>query len=518
MIYRKIKAINQRNQKKMEVFQQDWAAKWALYSPRKTALKEYETQRTLTYGELNRLGNRLAHLLAASYSIGKGDRIAILAEFCLEYIVLFAAAQKTGCILVPLNYRLTAAEIDYLLQNSEPKLVISETKFQSVLEAASSYPSVPSHLPLEELTIALDKSRHDPKDDFFDIQSVAEDDPIFILYTSGTTGFPKGALYTHKMLFWNSINTAMSLIVNSESRTVNCMPPFHTGGWNVLLTPFLHHGGYTCLLKKFNATTVLQLLQEENVTLFMGVPTMLKMIADDPNFAKARFPNLLYIIVGGEPMPIPLIEKWDEKNVPIRQGYGMTEVGPNLTSLHQDDALQKKGSIGRPNFYVHIRIVDANGKDVPSNEPGELLLKGPMMTPGYWRNLEATQKAIENGWFHTGDMVRQDFEQYIYVVDRIKNMFISGGENVYPAEVERIIVTHPDVAEAAVIGVPDEKWGEVGKAFIVKKPNKNLNINELKEHCLQQLAKFKVPKYFELIEALPKNDTGKINRMALKFL
>lgn len=500
----------------MQPSPQDWIAKWALYSPSKIAVKEYENGRSLSYGELERLANRLARHLALAYGIGKGDRIALLAENCLEYIILFAVAQKTGCILVPMNYRLAAAEIDYLLQDSEPRLVIGETKFQHLLDAAPAYSQAPHRWSFEELAALCDKTLATENDAPFPVTPVADDDPVFILYTSGTTGFPKGALYTHKMLFWNSINTAMSLIVNSESRTVNVMPPFHTGGWNVFTTPFLHHGSYLIMMRKFDPTAVLKLLQEERLSIFMGVPTMLKMMADAPEFEAAQFPHLHYFIVGGELMPIPLIERWHSKNVPIRQGYGMTEVGPNLTSLHQDDAILKKGSIGRPNFYVQIRIVDELGHDLPPDTPGELLLKGPMVTPGYWRNPDATQKTIVDGWFHTGDMVRMDEDGYIYVVDRIKNMFISGGENVYPAEVERVLLGHEAVSEVAVIGVPDEKWGEVGQVFIVLKPGMTCSDAELSAFCAARLAKFKVPKYFRFIEALPKNDTGKINRMALR--
>ena len=500
----------------MKILQQDWAAKWAVYSPDKIALRAYETGKTLTYSELNRLGNRLAHHLTTHFNLQKGDRIALLAENSPEHLLLLVAAQKTGCILVPLNFRLASAEIDYLLQNAEPKLVIGEAKFQSVLEAAPHYHEIPHRWSLEELAAFCDKRKTQPTDEHFDIAVVDEDDPILILYTSGTTGFPKGALYTHKMMLWNSFNTAMSLIVNTESRTVNCMPFFHTGGWNVLTTPFLHHGGYTCLVKKFDPATILQLLETEQPTIFMGVPTMLKMIADEPAFANADFSRLLYIIVGGEPMPIPLIETWHEKGVAIRQGYGMTEVGPNLTSLHQDDAIRKKGSIGRPNFYVDIKIVDEVGKPVSTNQPGELLLRGPMVTPGYWRNEAATAKAIEDGWFHTGDMLRQDEEGYLYVVDRIKNMFISGGENVYPAEVERVLVAHPHIAEAAVIGVPDERWGEVGKAFVVPKPGEAISEAAVTDFCRSQLAKFKVPRHIVFLEALPKNDTGKINKKTLR--
>lgn len=492
---------------------QDWISKWAIYSPGKVAVKEGESGRSLTYAELNRMGNGLARYLTDELGFKKGDRIAVLAENCLEYIVLFAVAQKTGMILVPLNYRLASAEIDYLLQNALPKLIIGEDQFLPKLEAAPSFAHIPniwSLADLKEHCASFGKGREALD---FPITPVHEDDPIFILYTSGTTGFPKGALYTHKMLFWNSINTAMSLIINSESRTVNCMPPFHTGGWNVLTTPFLHHGGFVCMIKKFDPELVLDLLQKEHCSIFMGVPTMLKMIADCPGFAKADFSELHYIIVGGEPMPVPLIEIYDAKQVPVRQGYGMTEVGPNLTSLHQDDAIRKKGSIGRPNFYVDIKIVDDQDREVPANTSGELLLKGPMVTPGYWQNEGATQKAIKAGWFYTGDMVRQDEEGYLYVVDRIKNMFISGGENVYPAEVERVLVMHPAVSEVVVIGVPHEKWGEVGKAFVVK--SGHLTEAELIAFGKERLAGFKVPKFVQFIDSLPKNDTGKIDRKKL---
>lgn len=481
---------------------QDWAAKWALYSPEKIALKEYETGRTLTYAALNRWANAIATDLQQNYAVQKGDRIAVLAEYSLEYVALFCAAQKLGFIIVPLNYRLSAGEIAYLISDAEPKCVFKEEKYAHLLSDTEG------GVFLEKISENIDNQNIIN----FENVELNEDDPVFILYTSGTTGFPKGALYTHKMLFWNSINTAMSLIINQESRTLNVMPPFHTGGWNVLLTPFLHHGGYTCLLKKFDAAAVLDLLQTEKCTIFMSVPTMMKMMADLPAFESANFPDMRYAIVGGEPMPIPLIEKWDARGVKVRQGYGMTEVGPNLTSLHQDDAIRKKGSIGRPNFYVETRILDENGNE---SDNGELLLKGEMVTTGYWRNPEATAKSIVNGWFHTGDRVRRDAENYLYVVDRIKNMFISGGENVYPAEVERVILTHPSVSEAAVIGVADEKWGEVGKAFLVLQNDAELSENELIMYLKDKLAKFKIPKYFIKIAALPKSDTGKINKKAL---
>jgi fatty-acyl-CoA synthase len=496
------------------IYQQDWLARWAMYSPQKIALKEFETGRTATYSMLNKMANRVANRLTYHYKINKGDRIAVLADFCIEYVILFSAAQKAGFVLVPLNYRLAPPEISYMLQNSMPKLVIAEDKYKTLLTPEKQIDCWRS----EDFTTFCFTKENISEDELFPLANIEDDDPLFLLYTSGTTSFPKGAIYSYKMLFWNSINTSISLIINQEGRTINFAPPFHTGGWNVLLTPFLHHGGYICMLKKFDASTILHLLQEENITIFFGVPTMLKMIADEPDFEAAQFPNLHYVVVGGEPMPIPLIERWGKKNIPIRQGYGMTEVGPNLTSLHQDDATRKKGSIGRPNFYVQIKVVDENGQDCPPGVSGELWLSGPIVTPGYWQNEEATVKAFsgDKKWFRSGDIVIRDEENYLFVVDRLKNMFISGGENVYPAELERVLLQHPSVSEAAVIGVPDEKWGEVGKAFIVIKKEMHCTAEELMNHCKNNLAKFKIPKHIVFIEVMPKNDSGKINRMMLK--
>jgi fatty-acyl-CoA synthase len=489
----------------------DWSARWAMYSPDRIAFKDGDSGDTLSFAALDYGGSQLAHALLGKWGLSMGDRIAVLAENCLAYPLLFAAAQKTGLILVPINYRLSPPEVAFILGDADPKLVVVEPHFDDLLSATTLKPGV-HRLPLEKV-YSLSEGRHPeihwPK--------VVPDAPIFILDTSGTTGFPKGALYTHRMLFWNSVNTALSLVVNTESKTVNVMPPFHTGGWNVLLTPFLHRGAYTCLLRKFDPTRLIKVIAEEGATILMAVPTMLRMMADDPAFAKADFSALRYVIVGGEPLSPELITRWHGRGVPVRQGFGMTEVGPNLFSLHQDDADRKRGSIGRPNYYVQTRIVDEDGADCPVNQPGELWLKGPMTTPGYWQHPEATKQAFAGEWFRTGDIVRCDEEGCFFVAGRLKEMFISGGENVYPAEVERWLETHPSISEAAVVGVADDRWGEVGHAFLVGEDDAALANNEkLVAYCRRGLAKFKVPKYFTLLAELPKNATGKIDRKSLR--
>jgi fatty-acyl-CoA synthase len=270
-------------------------------------------------------------------------------------------------------------------------------------------------------------------------------------------------------------------------------------------------------MRKFDPDRVMQLLEEEEATLFMGVPTMIKMMADSPEFGKVELEALRYFIVGGEAMPVPLIEKWQNKGIPVRQGYGLTEAGPNITSLHHDDAIRKIGSIGKPNFYVQTRLVDEHGQEAGVGEEGELWIKGPMVIPGYWKNDEATAKSLEDGWFKTGDILVRDDEGYLYVKDRLKNMFISGGENVYPAEVEKLLQTHPDIDEVAVVGVPDEKWGEVGKALVVT-GNRTLAVEDVLNFCQGKLAKFKIPKHVKFVSELPKTDSGKIDRKKLSQL
>ena len=491
-----------------KVWQHDWMSKWAIYSPDKVAVGQLDTGEVLTYGELNRNAEKLGLLLYHRFGLRKGDRIAVLDEMTNNLVTLGFACQKYGYILVPINYRLAAEEVSGIFRDADPAIIFVADLFRHLIqdEFTERVKTIePDFLTAEYTPVQLPEIR--------------EDDVLFLIYTSGTTGKPKGVKYTHKMAFWNSINTSISLIINTETVTINVMPPFHTGGWNVLLMPILHHGGTVYMAKKFEASTTIQALEKHRCTVFMGVPTMLSFMADDKYFDSADLSSLDYIIVGGESMPIRLIERYDRKGIAIRQGYGMTEVGPNLTSLHQSDAIRKKGSIGRPNFYVMTRVINEEGLDSEPNTPGELWLSGPMVTPGYWNNIEETQKAFaEDGrWFRTGDIVIRDDEEYYYIVDRLKNMFISGAENVYPAEIERVLIQLPEVKECVVVGVKDEKWGEVGMALIVRN-NGSLTEEKLIEYCRGRLAKFKVPKYFRFMEELPKTESGKLDRKKLKTI
>lgn len=490
----------------------DWIKRWAGYHPTKLAVREQEGKRSLTYGELNSLSSKAAAFLNGRMDLKKGDRVAVLADFCLEYIILFAAAQKLGFILVPLNYRLTGREISYMLTNCKPTLLIADSKYLPLLEGQEAMEKVRHIL----APIAFSKAIEEYSDSSMINEELEDDHPLFILYTSGTTGFPKGAIYTHGMALWNSINTAMRLDITSNDHTLICMPPFHTGGWNVFLTPFLHHGASFTLVPKFDAGEVLQLLEEEEATVFMVVPTMLKMMLHAPEFHQVALKSVRYFIVGGEALPTSTIESWHKKGVLIRQGYGLTEAGPNITSLNHEDAIRKKGSIGKPNFYVEHKIVDENDEEVLQGQPGELWLKGPIVMTGYWENPEASEATKKDEWLKTGDIVVEDEEDFLFIVDRKKNMYISGGENVYPAEVEHFLLSHPAIEEVAVVGVPDMQWGETGKAFVALKEGAMLNEQEILSWCRQGLAKFKIPKFICFTGELPKTETGKIARKLLK--
>ena len=496
-------------------FKFDWLKEWSKYTPQSIALKDGHTGQEWSYLQLFELSQSTAAHLEQKLNIKKGDRVAILAKNHWRYFVLYFALQRLGAILVPINFRFASQEIEYVLKDSGAKVFIYAREFdETVHEIQSTLKTLqPYHFDGPNgFATDMDQAPKVKKE----FAALNPEDPNMILYTSGTTGRPKGALITYKMQFWNSVNTSLRLNLTQYDVQASFLPFFHAGGWNVLLTPFLHRGAKTILLDKFDPQEILKLCEQEKVTILFGVPTMMDMMAQQPQFNTIDLSSVRYAIVGGEPMPIPLIEKWQNKGIPIRQGYGLTEFGPNVFSLNEEDAIRKKGSIGFANFYIETKIVNRQGQTAELEEVGELLLRGPACTPGYWNNEQATKETIQNGWLHTGDLVKCDKDGYFYVVGRKKDMFISGGENVYPAEVEQILRSHPKIHDAAVIGVPDERWGEVGKAFLLLKPGCSLQDSEVFHFCLERQAKFKIPKYFRVVDALPKGDSGKILKRVLK--
>ncbi len=493
------------------MIEMDWLKQWNRYAPNSVAFKDADSKVEYSYSHLYRLSRHLAFHLRTSFEIKTGDRVAVLATNEIEYLPLFFAVQRLGAVLVPINYRLTAREISHVLGDSGASLLIHQNQFTDVVKAADVSAIPDKRWEFEELSKFCANSTED-KDLPFEGEF---ESPCMILYTSGTTGAPKGAIVSNRMLHWNSINTTLRLNLSQNDVAVGFLPFFHTGGWNVLVTPFVHRGARTVLMKKFDAARVLELCERERVTVLFGVPTTMDMMNRSPGFESVDLSSVRYAIVGGEPMPIELIKTWEKKGVPIRQGYGLTEFGPNVFSLNEEDSVRKIGSIGFPNFYIEARVVDDSGREVATGEIGELVLRGPVCTPGYWRNPEATAHTIRDGWLHTGDLVRKDDEGYFYVAGRKKDMFISGGENVYPVEIERYLSQHPAIREVAVIGVPDAKWGEVGKVFISLHAGHSLTADDVLKFCAGNLAKYKIPKWVEFMNDLPKGDSGKILKRRL---
>lgn len=409
------------------MFETDWLKKWNLYSPHAIALKDADSETEISYSKFFEFSNRLARGLKNQFGIREGDRIACLAFNELEYIILFFAAQRLGAILVPINFRLTAREMTHIISDCSPKLLVFQKSFETIIKDIP-----PNHLPQYQIYFEENMPYQSPHSSLmsmiYNTQNSSEylpmqgneDTKCMILYTSGTTGAPKGAMITLGMLFWNSINTSLRLNIIQSDVTLSFLPLFHTGGWNVLTTPFIHRGAKVILLKKFEAERILKLCETEKVSILFGVPTMLDMMYQTPIFDEVSLKSVRYAIVGGEPMPIKLIQIWQEKGIPIRQGYGLTEFGPNVFSLNQEDSERKIGSIGFPNFYIEAKIIGEHGEELGDNQVGELVLKGPSSSAGYWNHPEATAQTIKNGWLHTGDLVRRDSEGYYYVVGRKK--------------------------------------------------------------------------------------------------
>jgi fatty-acyl-CoA synthase len=346
---------------------------------------------------------------------------------------------------------------------------------------------------------------------------VQPEDIAALIFTGGTTGTPKAAAISHRQIAWNTLNTVIHDLRHGD-RYLNVFPLFHTGGLFVYTVPLAILGGTTILVRQFDAAQTLDLIARERVTVFAGVPTMYQMMQAAPNWDTADMSSLRFCTSGGAPLPLSLIEAYRKaKGVCFKQGFGMTEFGPGVFALAPEDAERKAGSIGRPNFFVEAAVVDEQGQKLPPDTPGELVLRGPSGSSGYFGNPEATAASRDaEGWFHTGDIARQDAEGYFFIVDRKKDMFISGGENVYPAEIEQALYAHPAVAMCAVVGVPDPKWGEVGVACVVLKPDMTATEPELIAFLRDRLAGYKVPKAVRFFDALPISAAGKLLKRELR--
>jgi fatty-acyl-CoA synthase len=506
----------------------DYLGRREIYSPDKLAIIDVgkSPELRLTYRQWNERVNRLANWLRDVVGIGKGDRVGILARDGVEHLDYYYACGKLGAVHTAFNWRLHWREQVALIEKTRPEVMLYSDDFMAPvaeIEAATRETDyairhylhiegdgIPGSLHYETV---LQSSPATP----VTCETLDKEDVACLLFTGGTTGLPRGAMISHRMICWNVLNTVIHDLTHDDIY-LNVYPLFHAGGLFAYLSSQVVFGNTTILTRQFDPEQVLALIEREKVTVFAGVPTMYQIMTQASNWETADLSSLRFCTSGGAPLPVPLVEKYTrEKGIRFKQGFGMTEFGPGLFALPPEDAIRKAGSIGRPNFFVDVRVVDEDNHPLGPNQAGELVLKGPSYCSGYFGDPEATAKAVdEEGWFHTGDIVRYDEGWYFYVVDRKKDMFISGGENVYPVEIENVLYKHPAVHMCAVVGLPHEKWGEVGKACVVLKPGATASQEELIAFMQGHLARYKVPKSVEFMSELPLSGMGKILKRELR--
>ncbi|QQK74576.1 o-succinylbenzoate--CoA ligase [Salicibibacter cibarius] len=495
-----------------------WIVKHCNRFADKTAIVYKEKQ--FTYEQLNVRVNRLAHALL-DIGVRKGDRVDALLFNTNEMLEAMFACAKIGAIYVPINFRLSVDEVEYIVRDSSPHHFIYDERMKPLVDQLrermtfiSDWIHVGQHPHKRDLQYDQLLAGSKDEEPGFDI---GLDDVHMMMYTSGTTGNPKGAMISHGNTLWNAINSIHFRSIDAEDTTLAVAPMFHIGAMGVSATPLLYKGGTVVLEDQFDPRAVLELVQTEKLSSLFMVPAMWMAMTQVPNFDDYDLSSIKYNISGGAPCPITVIEFFQQRNIPFYEGFGLTETAPSVSLLDPENSFRKNGSIGKPLFHVEVKIIDHHGRQVPTGEVGELLIKGPNVFVGYWNQPEKTKEALQNGWFHSGDLATFDDEGFLYIVDRKKDMVISGGENVYPIEVEQVLFRHPNIKEAGVVGVPDEKWGETPKAFVVlEDKNQTLTLEDIESFCEGKLARFKIPKVIEIIEELPRNATGKVLKMALR--
>jgi fatty-acyl-CoA synthase len=498
----------------------DWIAHHALCAPNRTAMTDVHSGRSFTYDEMDRRCSRLASFFRSECGVGKGDRVAVIAHNSTDIFEVQFACRKLGAAFVPLNWRLSKSELRSILVDAEPVLVVNGSEFENVVDYLRAEGVGAKFIDVRDGGASTYEAGIANAAPLTRVERVTHDDIFAIMYTSGTTGMPKGAIITHRMAVFTGVNGMMKAQVNEASTGLTFLPLFHVGGLFLMANLIFHAGGRNILMRTFDAEAAFSLLADPvlRISHAFGVPTNFLMMAQLPSFARRNLFHVKCLTVGGAPSPLSLLEAYAAKGIRLQQGWGMTETATLGTMLPPEAAMSKIGSAGRPVMHAEIAIFDESFQPVAAGFVGQLVIRGPTVTPGYWKQPEATAKAFHDGWFLTGDAARQDEDGFFYIVDRWKDMYISGGENVYPAEVESVLQAIRGVIEAAVIGVPDEKWGEAGCAYLAVREGFNLSRTEILTACGKSLARFKLPKHVRIIDNIPHTAAGKISKPELRAL
>jgi fatty-acyl-CoA synthase len=497
----------------------DLIARHAAFTPDKPATI-FEGD-TLSYRAFHERIEQTARALKAECDISRGDRVAILSLNRPEYLVLLYACARLGAMLVPLNWRLAAAEQMFILSDAAAKVLVLEQAFAEIL------PALEATLP-DTRVVGLDftpllagyafdalltQATGDSRNPHTDLSC-----PLLIVYTSGTTGRPKGAVLRQEALLWNGVMSQHMHSLTSDDHVLTALPFFHVGGLNIQTTPALHHGATVTILSRFTPDAALTAIARGRPTLTVLVPATLQAVTDHPDWAETDLSSLKAISTGSTTVPPHLIERFVSRGVPVLQVYGSTETCPVAVYTRLGGDQSRAGSTGLPGLCCEAVVIDDAGAELPPDTPGEIVVRGPNVFFEYWGNEAATREALRDGWYRTGDIGRRDADGYFFVHDRKKNMIISGGENIYPAEVERVLLEHPDVADCAVIGRPDPRWEEVPVAYVIPRAGCRADAEALKAHLLAQLARFKVPREFVFVDDLPRTALGKVQHFRLRQL
>jgi fatty-acyl-CoA synthase len=481
-----------------------WTARRARKTPDKTAIIHGEDR--VSYAELHARVVRLANALRG-LGVCRGDRVAYLGPNHPTFLETLFAAGTTGAVFVPLNTRLAGAELSYCLADCGASVLVHAPGLDAEVAAA-----VPHRIALDgEYAPLLSAAATTPID-----EPVTLDDQCMIMYTSGTTGRPKGAVLSHGNITWNSVNVLVDVDLAADEVTLVVAPLFHTAGLNISCLPTLLKGGAVLLVGAFDPTAVLELIARHRVTYMFGVPTMYDAIAASPRWPTADLSSLRQVNCGGAPVPPATIRAYHRRGLSFSQGYGMTEASPGALYLVREANEAKLGTAGVPHFFTDVAVVDPDGREVGAGEKGEVVVSGPNVMLGYWGRPEDTAAAMADGVFHSGDIATVDQDGYVTIVDRLKDMIISGGENVYPAEVEAALREHPDVADCAVIGVPDARWGEAGRAIVVARPGTAPDGPGILKSLRGNLAGYKIPKAVVFVDELPRSGAGKLLKNELR--
>jgi acyl-CoA synthetase (AMP-forming)/AMP-acid ligase II len=490
------------------------------------AFVEFERNRRFTFVQLNKRSNRIANSLLEQ-GVKPGDRVATLLKNSIEFIESYYAIAKIGAVMVPVNWRLVANEIAYILGDSGALTLIYDADFDTTVEQLNRHADITLHTfyrvnaiesTADVLPCALDydvttqsASNDEPPIGAYD------DDLLFIMYTSGTTGHPKGVMHSHRNVLWAELTSMTTSDMRGEDRFLLPMPMFHVGCL-IPVSQLVHRGGTGIIMRDIDMGRMFKAIEQEKVTTTMSVPTLLQFMLVAPEREQYDISTIRWIATGASPVPVSLLHAYEEIGISIHQAYGLTEsCGPG-TLLLPGDAETKAGSCGKPQMHTEAKVVDSTGNEVKpgSGEVGELIMAGQHMMLGYWNKPEATAEALRDGWLHTGDLCTVDEDGFITICDRMKDMIISGGENIYPAELENVLAGCTEVSEAAVIGLASEKWGETPLAIVVAAPGANPTRESLKAYCKENLAGYKVPQLYEMVDSLPRNASGKLLKPTLR--